>query len=200
MARTQRPPFLGAENPLQVRGGGGRKAGAQAIAKKGGSIIFTKATPPPRGVRCLAGSCAGGAMSTKPKIRSPFLSISALSHQVGQTIIPLVTCNSCTLPWEIQLLFPHCRTMPRNEDCLDKTTSRMLASLRFTQVPGAYHVAAWLNQRRVADSQRPSIGTAQGSRCEPDGPFRCDHQWGSSAGGWIRLTRAEAASRSRHAV
>jgi hypothetical protein len=72
--------------------------------------------------------------------------------------------------------------MPRNEDCLDKTTSRMLAPLRFTQVRGAYHVAAWLNQRRVADSQRPSIGTAQGSRCEPDGPFRCDHQWGSSAG------------------
>jgi hypothetical protein len=73
MARTQRPPFLGAENPLQVRGGGGRNAGAQAIAKEGGSIIFTKATPPPRGIRCLAGSLHGRSYDYQTQTTLSFL-------------------------------------------------------------------------------------------------------------------------------
>jgi hypothetical protein len=54
------------------------------------------------------------------------------------------------------------KLLGQSRDC--KNDKPEVASLRSTQVHGAYHVAAWLDQRRAGDTQVPSIGNASRRR------------------------------------
>jgi hypothetical protein len=83
---------------------------------------------------------------------------------------------------EVDSLYTFCRATLPDEEVLDPNDKPDAGIFALHTFRGAYHVAAWLNQRRVADSQRPSIGNARGSRREPDGAFWCDHEWSLTAG------------------
>jgi hypothetical protein len=139
-------------------------------------------TPPPRGIRCLAVSLCGRSTRYQTDPRLFFADVDlcfALSLGSYRSSGLPVTRNHSP---KLNGLDSHCRAMLPDEELLDQNDKPAAGIFALHTFRGAYHVAAWLNQRRVADSQRPSIGNARGSRREPDGAFWCDREWSSTAG------------------